>query len=355
MQMALYEPDLGYYVGTNTIFGPGGDFVTAPELGFLFGRCLARQCRDILAVTGGAIIEYGAGSGSLACTLLEALQDDFDRDALTYHIVEPSPRLRARQRELLSEAVPNLLSRISWSAEHPTHELRGVVIANEMFDALPARRYVAAENQVRELGVALDGEQFVWRVLVDTPVPDDIASALRGFDDGYCCESIPRIGEWFERLQRHLVRGAVLICDYGYAAHEYFHPSRSDGTLKCHYQQAVHDDPFVLPGLQDITTSINFSEVADLAHDAGFEVAGYANQASFLIHTGLDRVLSDASQGDVAHDYTLAQQAKRLLLPGEMGETFKVLALTSNYEPALRGFAADQRHRLGGFVAGHSS
>ena len=293
MQLALYAPDLGYYTATNAIFGARGDFITAPESGDLFGRCLARQCAEILARTGGGIVEYGGGTGRLAVTLLESLRTEFDAQHFTYHIVEPSVRLRERQQAMISEHLHELYACCSWSEDHPVTAFKGVVIANEMFDAMPARRYIVERGEVYELGVGLDDEQFVWRVRRNADVPAALASAIASHDDGYMTESIPAMRPWFECLTKRLAKGVVLICDYGYSRHEYLHAGRAAGTLKCHYRHQLNDDPFVLPGLQDITTAVNYSDVAEAANAAGFEVAGFTTQAHFLLDSGLEKVMAD--------------------------------------------------------------
>ncbi len=347
MQIALYEPGLGYYTGDNAIFGAGGDFVTAPESGVLFARCLARQCAEILDVTGGVVIEYGAGSGRLAAHLLTLLGDALDG----YHIIEPSARLRERQRALIAAEAPAQAARVVWHERPPAQRFSGVVIANEVLDALPARRYVVEAGAVHELGVGLEHGELVWRV-APAAVPAALAAALAGYAEGYTTEALPGMSAWVAALGAMLERGVALICDYGYAGHEFLHPARSSGTLKCHYRHQVHDDPFRAPGIEDLTTAVNFSDLAETADAAGLTVGGFTTLTRFLIASGIERELAAAARGDAAHDYTLAQEAKLLLLPGEMGQTCKLMALARDYAAPLSGFAADERHRLAGFVAG---
>lgn len=353
MQMALYEPALGYYAADAPIFGGAGDFVTAPEAGELFAWCLARQCRDILVTTGGGIVEYGAGSGRLACALLGFLRAQGVAPEY-YVIVEPSAALARRQRELLSAALPEFASRLCWCDEHPAQAVTGVVIANEVLDAMPVKRFMVERGRAHELGVRMEGEGFGWsrcKRALDIDGNGLIAEpALALLPDGYVSEYNPALAPWLAALRRTVSAGVILLADYGYPRHEYLHPRRSSGTLKCHYRHRVHSDPFLLPGLQDITAAVDFSELAERAEAAGFAVAGYASQASFLLACGLEECLA----GDAGHDARLsfarAQEAKLLLLPGEMGQACKFMALTVGYAEPLRGFQYDERHRLSAFL-----
>ena len=349
MRRALYEPGLGYYASDNPIFGAAGDYVTAPESGELFAACLARQCREILADDGEVIVEYGAGSGRLAGALCSALLGA--DPGLRYHIVEPSAALRARQRAHLERSVPALVERVSWSADHVAVG-SGVIVANEVLDAMPAARVRTGDAGPEVLGVGLDGDAFVWRAMgpPQAPPPAAFLAALATRPAGYVSEYLPGLESWCAGLAGVLTRGVALIADYGYARHEYLHPARRDGTLKCHYRHHVHDDPFFLPGLQDLTVSVDFTHLAEAGAEAGFRVAGYATQARFLIGCGLERIMLEAAGASAVADYARAQEAKRLLLPGEMGETFKFMALAIDYDATLCGFVADERHRLDGFA-----
>jgi SAM-dependent MidA family methyltransferase len=346
MRMALYEPGLGYYAGAAPIFGRAGDFVTAPEAGGLFAACLARQCLDVLQA-GDGIVEYGAGSGRLACDLLRLL-NDAGRAPESYCIVEPSASLTARQRAAAEHLPVALRTRLRWCTEHPDAGFSGVVIANEVLDAMPVVRCVVEAGRWRELTVSLDNAGFVWSTR-SYEGEDLLPAWATTLPDGYLSEANPALGEWLATLRTRLVRSVVLLADYGYPRHEYLHPARASGTLKCHYRQQVHDDPFLLPGLQDITASVDFTAVAEHAFAAGFDVLGYTTQAHFLLDCGLDEVLARAD-GDETARYRLAQEAKLLLLPGSMGQTFKFMALGVGEMPSLCGFRHDERHRLDGFV-----
>ncbi len=346
MHMALYEPGLGYYSGAAPIFGHAGDFVTAPEAGTLFAACLARQCTALLGDDDG-IVEYGAGSGRLACDLLSLLHEA-GRLPAYYCIVEPSASLTARQQMACAELPETVRRRVRWCDSHPPAGVNGVVIANEVLDAMPVVRCIVEAGCWRELMVALDGEAFTWTTRPYGGTSLDPVWAAR-LPDGYVSEANPALGSWFAAMRSRLERAVVLLADYGYPRHEYLHPARASGTLKCHYLHHVHDDPFLYPGLQDITASVDFTAVADHAFAAGFDVLGYASQAHFLLDCGLDAVLA-ADHGDEIARYRRAQEAKLLLLPGSMGQTFKFMALGVGEVPPLLGFRHDERHRLDGFM-----
>lgn len=349
MDMALYDPDYGYYSSGLTKFGPGGDFVTAPELGPVFGRCLARQVAEVLAhLGGGEVLEFGGGSGVLAVALLRALAR-LDRLPRRYLLLEPSPALRARQQEVLQREVPELLPRVQWLDRLPQH-FEGVVIANEVLDAMPVRRFGMNADGPYEVGVGLDGGR-----LVDRPMPatDDLsawlrAAGLEGLPVGFRSEWNPALPGWVAALGELLARGVVLLADYGWSRAEYYHPQHAEGTLICHYRHRVHDDPYFLPGAQDITASVDFTAVAEAADAAGLAVLGYAPQNAFLIGAGLEAVHAELAAGaNGARAAALSAQIQKLMLPGQMGERFRVMALGRCYDAPLCGFGwQDHRHRL---------
>ncbi|MBK6657123.1 MAG: SAM-dependent methyltransferase [Proteobacteria bacterium] len=346
MAMALYEPALGYYTGGGAIFGRDGDFITAPEAGGLFAACLARQCADVLTPDDD-IVEYGAGSGRLACDLLTSLAHGGPLPA-RYCIVEPSAALRVRQQAATAQLPESLRSRLHWYDEHAPAGSHGLVIANEVLDAMPVTRCVVRAGAWHECMVAVEDERLVWTTRPYHGQDFDPAWAAR-LPDGYVSEANPGLAAWLATLRSRLSRALVLLADYGYPRHEYLHPSRGAGTLKCHYLHHVHDDPLLYPGLQDITASVDFTAVAEQAFEAGFDILGYVTQAHFLIDCGLEQVLASAAANDTER-YRLAQEAKLLLMPGSMGQTFKVMALGVGEQPALRGFRHDERHRLDGFA-----
>jgi len=353
MRRALYEPGLGYYVGGTIKFGKDGDFVTGPELSPLFGACIARSIREVLRHVGaGSVLEFGAGSGALAASVLSTLaaSDELPR---TYTIIELSPDLRDRQRETIAARAPDCVDRVTWVQGVPEEPMDGVVIANEIIDALPVRCFKLLAGDVLERCVGITHDRFDW---IETAAPAAFVEHVRarfgedfvGEGSGYRSEINVGVEPWIADLGRFLRRGAALIVDYGYPEREYYHPDRSAGTLMCHYRQRAHDNPFSYPGLQDITASVDFTHVAEAAYDCGFRVAGFTEQSSFLLGTGLlDDVAALSESGDEAHRQRLAYETKVLTLPTEMGARFKFLGLTKDYERPLGGFQIrDDRHRL---------
>ena len=339
MELALYAPGLGYYSAGAVKLGAGGDFVTAPEVSALFGQCLARQCAQILAETGGGILEFGAGTGAMAASLLEELAQ---LGALPerYAILELSADLAARQRARLAELPENLRQRVVWLDRLPQNPMRGVVLANEVLDALPCARFVVHETRVRALGVAVaaDGafmerEAFADELLVRyaQPLVDEFKLA-----DGYRSEVCWRIEAWIAGVRACLAHGAILLIDYGLPRAQYYHPQRTDGTLRCHFKHRAHNDPLILVGVQDISSWVDFTRVAEAGDAAGLKLCGFTTQAGFLIGAGIEELL-----GPDADEITRARragEAGRLLLPAEMGEAFKVMALGLGLQHPLRGF-----------------
>ncbi len=349
MELALYAPGLGYYSAGSCKFGEAGDFVTAPELSPLFSRCLAHQCAEVLAVIdGGAILEFGAGSGVMAADLLADLEAS---DALPskYYILELSADLRARQQETLREKVPQLLERIIWLDGLPEAGFRGVVLANEVLDAMPVHRFRVRNAKPYELCVVSEGEGFALR---EEEPGEELAAAIAKlqqqveFPEGYESEVNLRAEEWVRSLAAFLEQGVALLIDYGFPRSEFYHTQRSRGTLMCHYRHRAHEDALILPGLQDITAHVDFTAMAEAAVEAGLSVRGYTSQANFLLANGLTELLNEV-QGDMRQQLTLAGQVKRLTMPGEMGELFKVMALARGWDRPLQGFAMrDERCRL---------
>ncbi|HEY9111236.1 MAG TPA: SAM-dependent methyltransferase [Rhodanobacteraceae bacterium] len=335
MERCLYAPGLGYYSAGRLKFGKDGDFVTAPELGFLFARCVARALAPALGACGGDAVwfELGGGSGAFARDCLLELQA---LDALPRHywLLEPSADLRERQRERLRADLPaNLFARCAWLDRPPQHAWSGVLFANEVLDALPITRFTTQAGEVFEEHVETRGNGAFVRV--DRPADPLVAGAVRHlqrhlgreFEDGYRSEVLPQLPWWLEAIAGEQTRGAALFVDYGYVRREFYLPERRDGTLLCHYRHRAHDDPLILPGLQDITASIDFTALAEAGIGAGFAPVAYAFQSEFLIASGLDAVFAAAYENaaDEAARYALAQQVKRLTLPGEMGERFQAM------------------------------
>ena len=343
MELALYAPGLGYYMAGARRLGRDGDFVTAPEISRLFGRTLAQQLKQLAGFGLREILEIGAGSGALAADLLLELEQASCVPE-RYLILELSPDLRDRSRDTLAARAPHLLERVAWLNQLPP-TFTGTVIGNEVLDAMPVHLFEREESGVVEMGVALRDGTFAWAARA-TP---EAAQADRScFPETRYRTEIQNVARAFtQSLAATLARGAVLFIDYGFPRHEYYHPQRAGGTLMCHYRHRAHGDPFFLPGLQDITTHIDFSAIARAGGEAGLELLGYSNQAQFLINCGITDLLAETPAADVAAYAPLASEAQKLLSPAEMGELFKVVALGKGLSGPLVGFAqGDRRHTL---------
>jgi SAM-dependent MidA family methyltransferase len=335
MELALYAPGLGYYSAGARKFGADGDFVTAPELGPVFARCVADAIAPVLRELGEgvALFELGGGSGAFAADALRHL-DALDAAPAEYLLLEPAADLRERQQARLREALPApLFARCRWLDGPPERDWRGVLFANEVLDALPTPRFVKREGEVYEEHVVIDADGRFLRV--DQPADALLRAAVRHVErdteaplpDGYRSEVLPQLPYWIQAIGGLLREGVMLFADYGYPRAEYYRPERRDGTFLCHYRHRAHDDPFFLPGLQDLTASVDFTALAEAGVNAGFEFAGYCSQASFLLANGLPARLEEiAALDDEAARYRAAQAVKRLTLPGEMGERFQVMA-----------------------------
>jgi SAM-dependent MidA family methyltransferase len=345
MELALYAPGLGYYSAGSVKLGAGGDFVTAPEVSDLFSRCVARQCADVLAETGGEILELGAGTGRMAVTILQSLAK-IGVLPTRYAILEVSADLSDRQLARVQQLPPKLRERVVWLDHLPETPIRGVMLANEVLDALPFQRFVVREGCAHELGVGLGAaDALAWQEAAGDFAA--VTSMLRELPDPlpdtYTSELCLRVEPWISSVGQCLDQGALLLFDYGLPRAHYYHPQRTDGTLRCYFKQRAHDNPFVNIGVQDITAWVDFTRVAEAALAAGLEVTGFATQAAFLLGTGIEAMTAEAT--DVATRARLAGEARRLLLPGEMGESFKVMALCRNLQKPLRGFAYQDLRR----------
>ncbi len=343
MELALYAPGLGYYMAGARRLGRDGDFVTAPEISRLFGRTLAQQVKQLAGFGLREILEIGAGSGALAADLLLELERSSCLPE-RYLILELSPDLRDRSRDTLAARAPHLLERVAWLNQLPP-SFNGTVIGNEVLDAMPVHVFERGDNGVVEMGVALRDGALAWAARA-TP---EAAQADRGcFPESPYRTEIQIVARAFTRsLAAALARGVALFIDYGFPRHEYYHPQRGSGTLMCHYRHRAHGDPFFLPGLQDITTHVDFSAIASAGKDAGLELLGYCNQAQFLINCGITDLLGETPAQDVAAYAPLASEAQKLLSPAEMGELFKVIAMGKGIPQPLVGFAqGDRRHTL---------
>ncbi len=373
MEWVLYAPGLGYYSAGSAKIGASGDFVTAPEVSDLFSRCVARQCAEVLSAVGGEILELGAGTGRMATTMLESLASEGVLPE-RYCILEVSAELIERQRERVRSLPAGLRERVVWLERLPEHPVRGVVLANEVLDALPCRRFVVGsgaeaaavnssapgtalasvaapgESSVLELGVALDGDRFVERPSApDAALACAFEALLRELPEplsqGYVSEMCLRLEPWVASIGERLERGLMLLFDYGLPRSHYYHPQRVSGTLRCHFKHLAHDDPYVNVGVQDITAWVDFTRVAEAAVAVGLDVVGFCTQAAFLLATGIEAFAAEAV--DPVERARRAGEARRLLLPGEMGEAFKVMALARHYDLSPRGFSLqDLRHSL---------
>ena len=340
MELALYAPGMGYYTAGARKLGREGDFITAPELTPLFGQTLARQAAQVLESGLDQILEIGAGSGALAAAMLAELER-MDRLPRHYYILEVSPDLRERERDLLALKVPHLLERVIWLNRLPT-VYPGLIIANEVLDAMPVHVVRASASGLEEAGVALKDETFTWAWRPAGAELRQAAEALQ-LPEGYQTE-IQLVARGFVRsLAQSMARGVILLVDYGFPAHEYYHTQRSEGTLMCHYRHRAHADPFFLPGLQDITSHIDFSAVARAGAEAGLELLGYTGQAQFLINCGITEILLRTPPDDAAAYAPQAAAAQQLLSPSEMGELFKVIAFGKDFAKPLMGFAGGDR------------
>jgi len=351
MELALYTPGLGYYSAGQIKFGKHGDFVTAPELTDLFAHCIALQCQQILTeLKTGDLLEIGAGSGVFAKDLLIALEKSNSLPE-HYFILEISADLRKRQQALLSTHCPHLLSRIRWLARLPTTPFNGIIIANEVIDALPVHRFTFTKTGIQEQCVTWQQDHFAWQL---APASSELLEHLAFISSEKYLESIPigytseinlLLRHWIKSISQCLNKGIFLLFDYGYGRAEYYHPDRSTGTLMCYYQHSKHDDPFQHIGLQDITAHVDFTSIIENASIANCSLAGYTTQAGFLLNCDLLELAKKINPNNPVSHYQQIQTIKTLTLPSEMGEAIKVMALAKNYTQPLRGFAPPHRQR----------
>lgn len=355
MELALYCPGLGYYSAGARKFGAEGDFITAPELGNGFAYVLASTLASVLAQLDDSAVcfEVGAGTGALAEKVLLRLQE-LNQLPAQYWILEPSADLRERQQVRLHAALqPEIYARCLWLDSPPEDSWQGVLVANEVIDALPTTRFIIEQGEIFEECVALDAKQQFSRVM--RPADGLVAGAVRHvernvkreFEDGYCSEILPQLPYWIQAIAGTMQRGAMLYIDYGYPRDEYYLPERDDGTLICHYRHRVHGDYFIWPGLQDITASVDFTALAEAGVSAGFTLAGYCTQASFLLNNGLADYIAQTEQNsnDVAR-YRENQHIKKLVMPGEMGERFQCMGFSINVDFSAAFANNDLSYRL---------
>jgi SAM-dependent MidA family methyltransferase len=375
MEMALYEPALGYYIAGTHKIGAQGDFITAPEISPLYSRCIANQCAEIMQTgrsetiapaypkgviknrlkVGGCpstslrnhILELGAGSGIMAADILLELEKQQQLPE-KYLILDLSPDLIQRQRQTLQTHVPHLIERVEWLSHLPDN-FKGVILGNEVLDAMPVDVFTQHGGTVYEHHVIWQDDRLCESLI---PANEKLQQQVLSLDipseaTPYTSELNPNIEGWLKTLGASLEEGLILLVDYGYPRNEYYLAERNKGTLICHYQHLVNEAPLHYPGLQDITASVDFTAVAEAADSAGLKVAGFTSQAGFLTNSGLETQFMQALDSNPDDQYKLAQQVRTLSLPSEMGERFKFIALTKNYDDDLIGFSTlDQRYRL---------
>ncbi len=347
MEMALYQPGLGYYSAGLHKLGEKGDFITSPELGSLFAGCLARQVEELARHLGQYdILEIGAGSGRLATDIL--LSIDPSLRPQRYRILERSADLRKVQREHLAATAPQWLERVEWLDQPPREAWQGIILANEVIDALAVERFRVAESGIEQICVAEADGGFEWS---SRPAPAKLAEAVDRLavelHTGYQSEIDLHLPDWLSAVSHSMHRGLALFIDYGYPRREFYLPERSDGTLICHYRHRAHDDVFFWPGLQDITAFIDFTALAEAGARSGLQLEGYTSQVMFLLGCGLEQVLTGQLALSEDAGMSLSAQARQLTMPGMMGERFQVMGLGRKLDFSLKGFELlDLRHRL---------
>ncbi|ODN43708.1 class I SAM-dependent methyltransferase [Piscirickettsia litoralis] len=354
MEQTLYAPNLGYYMAGSRKFGAEGDFITAPELSPLFGETLALQAMDILSEFDQkerALLEVGAGSGALATVLLGKLAE-LDQLPEKYFILELSPELIERQREKIAELGEHILARVEWLNRWPKC-FKGMVVANEVLDAMPVHHFEVMDQQAIEIGVSLENNQFCWQKVkqknASTQAELDRCIVDYQLPNGMKTELNLTLKPWLSGLYDAMEAGLVILIDYGGGAQDIFHPERMQGSLRAFYRHRVHQDVLAYPGLQDITSHVNFTEVAKAADQAGFNIAGFNTQANFLLNAGLLKCIEEKlnNEQEPLKQLKFTQQVKQLTLPTEMGEMFKVMGLTKNFSGQVKGFSVrDLCHSL---------
>ena len=349
MQLALYTPGLGYYSAGSHKFGAVGDFMTAPEISSLFSRCIAYQCRQLLAdLQKGDILELGAGSGRMAVDILRELQrNGYLPDH--YFILEVSADLRDRQATFIKKEIPELSERVMWLNQLPKQPFQGIIIGNEVIDAIPVHKFKITDG-IKEVYVNWKNDKLIWEIYEPSAILNDYIENLKiSFPEGYESEVNLLLESWIMSLAELLEKGLILLIDYGFPQHEYYHPDRNQGTIACHYRHYSHFDPLILTGIQDITVHVDFTAIAEAAALQGLIVTGFTNQAAFLLNCGIIAFMSQFE--GIREQYRVSQEIKKLTLPSEMGELFKVIAFTKKYHQPLIGFRQmNQIERLSGQI-----
>lgn len=350
MELALYTPSLGYYMKDLSPLGEKGDFVTAPEISPLFAQCIAKQGESIATeLKTFDIVEFGAGSGIFAKHLLLALEKSGNLP-LHYYIIEMSPARQRQQKKLFETECPHLLSRIIWQDKLLENTITGIIFANEVMDALPTHCFRIEKNTIKEKSVTWENNRFDWKLTTPTPLLQKKIQALQKeiiFPDDYESEINLMLADWITMLGKALKQGVILLADYGYGRSEYYHPDRSRGTLMCFFEHHRSENPFEKIGLQDMTSHVDFTAVAENAVATTLSLAGYTTQTQFLIGCGLFDLIEKNKLSPIEH-YQQMQAVKILTLPSEMGELIKVMGLTKEWHSPLMGFniSSDRRQHL---------
>ncbi len=353
MELVLYAPGLGYYSGGTTKFGDSGDFVTAPEISTLFGQTLARQVEQILNLLDhGDILEFGAGSGKLALDLLLELEK-LGCLPNKYFILELSADLRQRQQTLFENKAPHLLPLLNWLDELPT-QFNGFIFANEVLDAMPVHLVTRRDEKIFERGVTWLNDKFTWQErpllagqlfeIARELIPQNNTNGIQS--DSYTSEISLTARQFIRSMADVLQHGVVILIDYGFGRNEYYHPQRDQGTLMCHYRHHSHDDPFYLPGLQDVTSHVDFSAAFHSLKNTKLNLLGYTTQAHFLVNCGITSIVSQTSAEQISEYLPLSNQLQKLASPAEMGELFKVIAFGKNINEPLVGFTCGDKSHL---------
>ncbi len=346
MQHALYHPEFGYYMHAKPKFGQQGDFVTAPEISALFSQCLARQVAQVLENTAVTdIVEFGAGTGVMAYEILQTLIK-LKVKPKNYYILEISPELQKLQQQRLSGLDTDI--NVIWLNSLDDLSLNAIILANEILDAFPVELFKVDETALLQAYVMFEDNKL--ETLFSEKLSDDFSKEVEALRKHYELTA-PYLSEvnlqsraWLKSIKSCLQQGVIFLIDYGFPGHEYYFPGRNMGTLMCHYQHLAHENPLLFPGLQDITAHVDFTAIAEQADELGLEIAGFSNQANFLINCGITESMQELPENEY---FDVVQKVKTLLMPGEMGEIIKVLALISNLDLELLGFKNnDQRHRL---------
>jgi len=347
MHHAMYAKDIGYYSGDSLNFGKCGDFITAPDESVIFGHSIAKHCASIIEnIPNASIVEFGAGTGSLAVSLLKKMQE-MSIKPRNYFIVDISENLINRQKQKISKDIPELSSLVSWITKMPEN-FQGIIIANEVADAFPFERFIRTDNEVLQVCVTLDGNKFSYDLIPADKELNNYVISLekkngKRLKNGYLSEVSFEAEQWIKNIGLNINRGMLMIFDYGVSRQEYYSPNRDKGWTQCHFKHYAHNEPLIYPGIQDITTWVDFSLLAEAACSQGMKINGFLNQSQFIINSEIINEFKDFEQLDTKQQLTITRQIKLLTLPNQMGENFKCLSLTKDFSPKDNSFIKGDR------------